>query len=163
MQISSVGIDLIKKYEGFSASSYICPAGYNTIGYGHLICPNEEFSHITKDQAEKLLINDINIKINSVKRLIRVSLTQGQIDALVSFCFNLGSGALQRSSLRQKINRLEFSEASLEFSKWIFVRGVKNSGLLRRRSEEKEIFLCNTNLHLRLNTKRTSAEEDNPR
>ena len=104
--ITPNGLDLIKRFEGFSQTVYFCPAGYPTIGYGHVVKDDEDFSEgIDEAEAEELLRQDTMIAERAVLRLINVPLTDGQFDALVSFTFNLGGGALQRSTLRRKINR----------------------------------------------------------
>ena len=134
------GLALIAKYEGFSSTPYICPAGYLTIGYGHLIKPNESFTNLNKEQALCLLKQDVTLAEISVLKNIKIPLTNNQYDALVSFTFNLGGGALQRSTLRQLINREEHELATREFLKWIWVGGKKMPGLIRRRSEEAELY-----------------------
>ena len=106
--MSKTGLDVIKTFEGFSPTVYICPAGYPTIGYGHVVKPYERqhFANcITAEHAESLLRQDVQTAERAVLRLITVPLTDGQFDALVSFTFNLGAGALQRSTLRRKVNR----------------------------------------------------------
>lgn len=106
--ITQSGLDLIKRFEGFVGNVYFCPAGYPTIGYGHVVKRSEDFSAgIDAVQAEELLRQDAVIAERAVLRLIKVPLTDGQFDALVSFTFNLGGGALQRSTLRRKVNREE--------------------------------------------------------
>ena len=77
----------------------------------------------------------------SVLRLISVSLTNGQFDALVSFTFNLGSGALQRSTLRRKVNREEHADVPTEFMKWVWAGGRKLKGLVKRRQAETLLYL----------------------
>ena len=139
--ISEKGIELIKHFEGFSPTPYICVAGFKTIGYGHLITGNESFSQITEREGEGLLFADVNNSEKSVARLIRVPLEDGQFDALVDFCFNLGSGRLQSSTLRSKLNRGEYEGASEEFLKWCYAGGRKLKGLLLRRLAERALFL----------------------
>ncbi len=140
-RISSQGLELIKRFEGFSATPYRCPAGYMTIGYGHLIRTGEHYERVTPEIAERLLHDDVEYAESAVSRLIGAPLTQGQFDALVSFTFNLGPGALQRSSLRQKILRREYSAAAAEFSRWVYAGGIKINGLVARRCEERRLFL----------------------
>ena len=77
----------------------------------------------------------------AVLRLITVPLSDGQFDALVSFTFNLGSGALQRSTLRRKVNRQEYEDAALEFGKWVWAGGRRLKGLINRRKAEAALFL----------------------
>lgn len=89
------GLDLIKRFEGFSSTVYICPAGHPTIGYGHLVRDHEMFETISPEEAEGLLRKDVESAERAVLRLVNVSLTDGQFDVLVSFTFNLGAGAFQ--------------------------------------------------------------------
>lgn len=141
-RISDKGLALIKKYEGFSAKVYICPAGYETIGFGHLVRAGKDFSAgISKQQAEDLLRQDAAFAERAVLRLISVPLSDGQFDALVSFVFNLGGGALQASTLRRKLNRGEYEAAAQQFGRWVFAGGRKLNGLVRRRAEEAALFL----------------------
>jgi GH24 family phage-related lysozyme (muramidase) len=141
--ISKTGLDVIKRFEGFSPTVYICPAGYPTIGYGHLVKPHERerFARgITAEQAETLLRQDVQTAERAVLRLITVPLTDGQFDALVSFTFNLGAGALQRSTLRRRVNCGDHAAVPAEFGKWVWAGGRKLQGLVRRRGEETSIY-----------------------
>jgi GH24 family phage-related lysozyme (muramidase) len=141
--ISKDGLDLICRFEGFSPVIYICPAGYPTIGYGHLITEanKEQFlDGVDEDEALELLRKDVAAAERAVLRLINVPLTQGQFDALVSFTFNLGAGALQRSTLRRKVNRGELDDVPAELMKWVWAGGRKLRGLVRRRKEEAFLF-----------------------
>jgi len=143
MHIPSLALALIKKYEGFSNKVYICPAGYKTIGYGHLIKSKDKVGdYLSRAEAEELLQNDIIFYAMAVMQLIKVPLTEMQFAALISFTFNLGSAALERSTLRQKINRFEYNWAAEEFLKWVFAGGVRLSGLVKRREEERAVFLA---------------------
>jgi lysozyme len=139
--ITQNGIDLIKRFEGFSRTVYFCPAGYPTIGYGHVVKPHEDFSPgIDEARAEELLRQDAQIAERAVLRLINVPLTDGQFDALVSFTYNLGGGALQRSTLRRKINREEHADVPEQFMRWIWAGGRKLKGLVRRRAAETQFY-----------------------
>lgn len=139
MKTNTYGIEIIKHFEGFSQLPYICPAGYATIGYGHLIKAGESFSEISKQEAESLLQKDLAISENAVKKLIAAPLNENQFSSLVSFTFNLGSGALQASTLRAKINRGDFNIEN-EFLKWVFAGGKKLKGLIKRRNLEAQLF-----------------------
>lgn len=142
--ITDKGLNLIKRFEGFSPKIYICPAGYPTIGWGHVVRPGEDFQNgIDESQGEEILRRDCLVSELSVSRLIRVPLTDGQFDALVSFTFNLGGGALQRSTLRSKLNRGEYDDAALEFPKWVYAVGRILPGLVKRRKAEQDLFLYN--------------------
>ncbi len=112
---------------------YIYPAGYPTIGYGHAVNPDERqqfASGITAKQAESLLRQDVQTAERAVLHLITVPLTDGQFDALVSFTFNLGAGALQRSTLRRKVNRGDHATVPAELRKWVWAGGRKLEGLV---------------------------------
>ncbi len=139
--ITEDGLRLIRRFEGFAALPYRCPAGYLTVGYGHLVKNPQAFQQpITEDEATEILVVDIEAAARAVLRLISVPLTDGQFDALVSFTYNLGSGALQRSTLRRKVNREEHEDVPAEFAKWVFAGGRKLKGLIRRRQEEALLY-----------------------
>jgi GH24 family phage-related lysozyme (muramidase) len=141
--ITQAGLDLICRFEGFSSIIYLCPAGYPTIGYGHLITEanKEQFlDGIDELEALDLLKSDVQKAERAVLRLINVPLTDGQFNALVSFTFNFGGGALQRSILRRKVNRGEHSAVPAEFMKWVWAGGRKQKGLVRRRLAEGIIY-----------------------
>lgn len=89
-----------------------------------------------ENEALELLRSDVGKAERAVLRLIAVPLTQGQFDALVSSTFNLGSGALQRSTLRRKVNREEHDDVPAEFMKWTWAGGRKLKGLVKRRAAE---------------------------
>jgi lysozyme len=137
--ITADGLALIKHFEGFSPIIYLDAAGLPTIGYGHLVRRDEQskWPHgIGEEEAEYLLAADVGESERAVLRLITVPLSDGQFDALVSFTFNLGGGALQRSALRRKVNRIEFGPVPDEFRRWVWAGGRKLSGLARRREAE---------------------------
>lgn len=113
--------------------------GNPTIGYGHLVRDLEQDRYqqgITEQEAEDLLRRDVQGAERAVLRLIDVPLTDGQYDALVSFTFNLGAGALQRSTLRRKVNREAHAEVPAQLMRWVWAGGKRLRGLeLRRRTE----------------------------
>ena len=141
IKTSEQGINLIKNFEGLKTEIYVCPSGYKTIGYGHVVVrgmDNKETIDLL--EAENFLLEDIKKAEESVLRNVNIELEQGQFDALVSFTFNLGSAALQRSTLRQKINRCEYDLVPKEFRRWVYAGGMIMSGLVRRREAEVELF-----------------------
>jgi len=141
MKTSEQGLALIRRFEGFSPKPYRCPAGYLTIGYGHMVKEHEHYDNgISEQEAALLLKEDAGIAERAIMRLISAPLTQPQFDALVSFTFNLGAGALQRSTLRRKLNRFEYDEIPQELSKWIWAGGQRLAGLIYRRKAEAEMF-----------------------
>ena len=137
------GLALIKRFEGLAPDVYICPGGWPTIGYGHVVRDDERdrfADGIDEAAAEELLRCDVETAERAVLRLIRVPLEDGQFDALSSFAFNLGSGALQRSTLRRKVNREEHGAVSPEFRRWVWAGGRKLKGLIRRREAEARLY-----------------------
>ena len=141
---SSYLIDIIRYFEGFSAVPYMCAGGYNTIGYGHVIKASEKFdAPINKEQATSLLEKDVQCSEKAVCEFIHTRLEIYQSDALISFTYNLGAGALQRSTLRRKINRGEYRLAAGEFSRWVYAGGKKLNGLVKRRYVESQLFQGN--------------------
>ena len=142
MDCGEQGLRLIKHFEGFRGKPYLCPAKVWTIGYGHTGGVTAATAPIDEPTALMLLQSDVVKFSKTVERLIRVPLTQNQFDALVSFTFNLGGGALQRSTLRQKLNRKDYAGASAEFVKWVRAGGVVSRGLLTRRIAERNLFLA---------------------
>lgn len=141
MMISDEGLRLIRQFEGFSTVPYLCPAGYWTIGYGHLADRGHRL--ITQEEATELLRDDVKVAEAAVKKFICVPLAQHQFDALVSFTFNLGSGAFQRSTLRRVINREEHAQVPEQLMRWVFAGGKRLSGLVRRRAAEGALYAMN--------------------
>ena len=141
MKISAAGIRLIQDFEGFSKDRYADSAGLPTIGYGHLIRPHENLpERITQAYATGLLRQDLNVAEACVNRLVQVDLTQAQYDALVSFTFNLGCGALSKSTLLKRLNAGDYHGAAREFLKWVYAGGRKIEGLMNRRVAERAMF-----------------------
>lgn len=141
MKVNFVGKDLIKKYEGCKLEAYKCPAGIWTIGYGHTGQDVFEGKTITQQEADSLLSKDLTRFEKFLNRIIKVPINQNQFNALVSFTYNLGIGALQNSTLLKKLNNNDFIGAANEFDRWVYAGGKKLEGLVRRRKEEKELFL----------------------
>ncbi len=140
---SETGINLIKAFEKISLKPYLCPKGCLTIGYGHKIINAINCTSISQEEAHEILLQDLWVAENSVLRNIKIPLKQNQFDALVSFTFNVGGAALQRSTLRQKINRENFDEAKEEFGRWVYCNNRKIKGLVLRRKVEAELFIGN--------------------
>lgn len=138
------GINLIKFFEGFRAKPYICSGGYKTIGFGHKILKHEKFNHISYSEAESLLSKDLLAAEKSVLRNITSALSNDQFAALVSFTFNMGGGALQRSTIRQKINYGQYKDAGREFLRWVYSGGKILPGLVKRRKAEYDLFMLTT-------------------
>ena len=113
MKLSAQGLQLIKQQEGFRSRTYLDVAGFPTIGYGHLLIHPDSFPDgIDEAQAGEILAADVRDAEQAVGRLVKVALTQGQFDALVDFCFNLGSGRLASSTLLKVLNGGRYAEAA---------------------------------------------------
>ncbi len=145
LTVSNEGLALIKKYEGYKTTPYRCPAGLYTVGYGHVIgnglqLPDEWNRTFSLGEIDELLRTDLARFERGVLRYCTVYLTQSQFDSLVSFSFNLGLGVLQRSTLRQKLNRGDYAVASKEFLRYTRAGGKVLKGLVRRRTEEYNLF-----------------------
>ena len=148
--ISNDGIDLVKTFEGLhkvqpdgTISSYLCPAGKWTIGFGS--CKGVRSGmKITIEEAELRLREDLRTAEADVKRYVTVPLTQGQYDALVSFVFNLGAGKFRSSTLLKKLNQGLYNDVPEQIMRWNKARvGGKLTvlnGLTRRRAAEAAIF-----------------------
>lgn len=146
MKVSDKCVNMIKHHEGFVRKPYQDPIGLWTIGVGHLIgdgkkLPKAWDKELTDDEVDELLYEDLERFEIGIQRLTKVSLTQGQFDALVSFSFNVGLGNFQSSTLRSKLNRGDYEGASNEFWKWRKAGGKILKGLVKRRADEKNLFL----------------------
>lgn len=139
-KLSKAGIELIKKFEGVRLNAYKDSGGTWTIGYGHTGNVTEGQT-ITKTQANTMLKKDLERFEGYVNNLVKVELNQNQFDALVSFTYNVGPGALEKSTLLKKVNQNEFNEASEEFNIWVRSNGQVTQGLVNRRKEEQKLFL----------------------
>lgn len=147
-QISDVGLELIKKYEGFRSKPYLCPANVPTIGYGTTFYPNGtkvklSDPPIDEEHATFLLKENLKIYENAVDTFTRDDISQHQFDALVSFAYNLGVDALKKSTLLRKINTNPNDKSILnEFDKWCFAAGKKLPGLMKRREDEANLYFA---------------------
>lgn len=136
MRTSQKGIDLMKSFEGCRLASYKCPAGVWTIGYGHT-AGVKAGQVITQTQAETFLRNDLVKYEGYVAQNVKLSLNQGQFDALVSFAYNCGVGNLR--TLVKNRNHGQIANALLRYNK---AAGKVLSGLTRRRKAEQKLFLA---------------------
>jgi lysozyme len=152
MHISAKGLALVKAFESCLKPvpglpghfrAYKCPADKLTIGWGHTNDHGRQFnagSVWTQDECDAELATDMQHFERVVDRLVKVELKQHQFDALVSFAYNCGEGALSGSTLLKKVNNGEFGAAAEEFNKWVHANGVKLNGLVRRRASESLLF-----------------------
>lgn len=151
MKTSKKGRDFIRDAEGAKHLPYKDTAGLDTIGVGHLITADEKaaglYQHaITDEEVDALLEKDLEHTENAVNALLKVHVTQNQFDALVSFAFNLGAGALKQSTLLKDVNAGHPELAVKEFVKWTKNRDPHTGelkvvpGLVARRKREADLF-----------------------
>lgn len=147
MQISPEGIRLIKSFEGYhtrlpngDCAAYLCPANVPTIGYG--CTENVKIGMVwTEAQAEAELRRELAKHEAAVTRLATVDLNQNEFDALVSFSYNCGAGALGKSTLLKRLNKGDRLGAAQQFGKWTRGGGRVLRGLVSRREREAALFL----------------------
>ena len=140
LNTSPDGLALIADLEGCRLTPYQCSAGVWTSGIGHTagVVPKRD---ITEREAAANLVADV---LNTERRLavcVPVTMPQPVYDALVSFAFNVGTGAACRSTLVGFINRQQWVQACEQLSRWVYVSGVKNKGLENRRARERAYCL----------------------
>lgn len=151
MTIPEAAIDLAKRFEGFHrrpkhdphrAYPYLCPAGFWTIGFGHLCEPNHP--PICEEEAEDYLAQDLQTALQATLRYCPVLATEseGRLAAIVDFTFNLGAGRLQTSTLRRRINQRDWSAAGTELGRWVRGGGRVLPGLVVRRQAESLMLLA---------------------
>jgi GH24 family phage-related lysozyme (muramidase) len=154
MQISPQGLELIRRWEGLRLRAYLDASGIVSIGYGNTLrsdgSPVQLGDSITAAEAEQLLTDHINNLSEQLNGLLKVTVQQPQFDALVSLAYNIGIGALQRSTLLAKLNSGDITAAADQFRRWTKASDGKGGllelpGLVRRRQEERELFLSATN------------------
>ena len=146
MRASINGINLIKQFEGCRYSPYRDSVGLWTVGYGHLIgdgksLPSGDNRVFTQKEIDDFLVNDLMHVESGISVLIRVPITQNQFDALCSFCYNLGVGTLQKSTLLKDINLSLWDAAANDILKFHFAGGVSLPGLVKRRQAEHDLFI----------------------
>lgn len=151
IEVPKAAIELAKRFEGFerkvkrgveiAAIPYICPAGYWTIGYGHLC--DSKHPPITEAEAEVYLAHDLQTALAATLRYCPVLATEpeGRLAAIVDFTFNLGTGRLQTSTLRRRINQRDWVGARHELRRWVYGGGKVLPGLVTRRDAERALIL----------------------
>jgi len=142
MQISEDLVRAAMEFEGFRATPYKDIAGCWTIGYGKKMNnPPAEGMTVTQADAEDDLRVELQHCADMVLKICRQPLSQGQLDALTDFAFNLGIGNLQNSTLLRRLNSGDFDGAADEFLRWDHAGGKEVPGLKARRSKEQSWFL----------------------
>ena len=152
IEIPKTAIELAKRFEGFerkvrrgteiTAIPYICPAGFWTIGYGHLC--DSKHPPITEAEAEAYLARDLQSALAASLRYCPVLATEsdGRLAAIVDFTFNLGAGRLQTSTLRRRINQRDWLASIFELRRWVYGGGKMLPGLAARREAEIALLIA---------------------
>lgn len=140
MKFSDNGLEVIKRFEGFSPVPYQDAQGWS-IGYGHFIKPDEILTAVSESQAADLLKQDAAIASAAVSNSVSVDLTQNQFDALVSLTYNIGVTAFRNSTLLKKLNAGDYSGAAAQFARWNKSQGEVLAALTSRRANEQALFL----------------------
>lgn len=148
MQTSDKGLALIKQAEGFRGNAYPDPATGGkpyTIGNGTTVYPSgmpvKLGDKVTEQQADSYLRNDVKKFEAAVSKAVKVKMTQGQFDALVSFTYNVGPANMASSTLIKKLNAGDVKGAADEFVRWNKAAGKVMAGLTTRRAAERALFL----------------------
>jgi lysozyme len=143
MRTSDSGLEFIRHHEGLETRAYPDPGSADghpwTIGVGHTRGVKKGDT-CTVEQAMVWLREDVRDAEAAVLRLVKVPLSQDQFDALVSFVFNVGAGALEKSTLLRMLNSGDYFGAAVQFERWNKNDGRVMAGLTRRRKEERDLF-----------------------
>jgi lysozyme len=148
-RIGAAGLSLVKQFEGFEPKWYPDPAhGWKlpTIGYGHTDSAGEpkyatsKNIVLTEEQATEILRKDMQKYADAVSKAVKAPLTDNQFDALVSWCYNVGPGAVAKSTLVRKLNAGDYASVPSELAKWNKAGGKTLKGLTRRRAAEAALF-----------------------
>jgi lysozyme len=146
MKTSEAGVTLIKAWESRTLTAYLCPAGDPTIGYGHTDGVKMG-DRITAYQADQFLRDDLAIAESAIERNVTAPITGTQHAALVSWAFNVGSGAVAKSTLVRLLNQDRYDEVPGQLLRWIKVtdpvtkRKSDSNGLRNRRKAEIALWL----------------------
>jgi lysozyme len=138
-RINAEGLALIKQWEGCKLEAYRDVGGVWTVGFGHTRTAKAGMV-ITEAEAERLLQEDLAIFEAEVARAVDVDLTDNQFAALVSWSYNVGVGAMRRSSLIRKLNAGEYDAVPAELARWNKVKGKVVKGLSNRRAAEAGLW-----------------------
>jgi len=140
-RINQAGIDLIKRFEGFSSHAYKDPVGIPTIGYGFTKGVQMGDS-ITEEQAEARLKVELISREKVINEMVHADINDNQFSALVCLVYNIGAGAFIGSTLLKYLNSGAGKMACAnEFLRWDKAKGKTLRGLSRRREAERELFL----------------------
>ncbi len=138
--VSPEGLEFIKQWEGCKLSSYLDGGGVWTVGYGHTegVYPGMA---ISEEDATALLMEDVFPAESAVNQYVSVEINQQQVDALISFIFNVGVSAFKKSTLLKLLNQGDYLGAAEQLLRWCYDNGTRIQGLANRREAERELFL----------------------
>ena len=139
MKVSQDCVELVKHFEGFEDTAYLCPANVWTIGYGRTRNVKEG-DRITEPQAERDLLEELEEFKHQVLNSVKVELKQNELEALTSWTYNLGVGNLKSSTLLKKLNAGSKDEVPAEMLRWNKASGKVLAGLTKRREAEAELW-----------------------
>ena len=140
LALSGAGLIAIANFEGFEEKAYIpVPGDDPTIGFGHKDERMPLDTFISVPDALKLLGQDTKHAEETIKKYVKVPLTQSEYDAYVSFSYNVGAGNFASSTLLNKLNASDYEGACNELRRWVFSSNVKYQGLVNRRDMENLI------------------------
>jgi lysozyme len=138
-EVSQVGIDLVKHFEGCRLSAYQDQKGIWTIGYGHTRGVSQGMT-CTQADSDHWLAEDMAMAAAVITERVKAPLTQSQFDALTSLTFNIGAFRFTTSTLLKKLNAGDVAGAAAEFGKWIQAGTRVSAGLITRRAAERALF-----------------------
>lgn len=145
-RLNAAALSLVKSFEGFEPKWYRDPVGIWTIGYGHTDAagsPKYATSKglvLTEGGATEILARDLDQYAAAVERTVKVPLNDNQFGALVSWCYNVGPGAVGKSTLVRKLNAGDYASVPAELAKWNKAGGKTLKGLVRRRAAEADLW-----------------------
>mgnify|MGYP001360102927 CR=1 FL=1 len=145
--ICQEAVDLVKRFEGFSSTVYLCPAFKFTRGYGFIRLSDgsrvkKDTPPISKEEAEEQLAEELSVFARGVDRLVKVPINEQQRGSLTSFAFNLGLGSLKSSTLLRRVNDPDdWDDVPNQFLRWVYAGGKRLRGLELRRAAEADLWL----------------------
>jgi lysozyme len=145
MITNAAGLSLIRQAEGLRLRAYLCPANVWTIGIGTTVYPDgrkvRSGDKCTEQQADRYLAHDLQEFERAVAAMVTVPVTSNQFSALVSLAYNIGIGALKKSTLLRLLNAGDYAGAANQFPRWNRGGGRILPGLVKRRAAERALFL----------------------
>ena len=139
MKLGERGTEILKYFEGCKLTAYQDSVGVWTIGYGHTKGVYNGMT-ITQEEAEQMLLTELEEYEGYIENMVTVPLTQNQFDALVVWIYNLGPTNFKNSTLLKELNAGNYNAAGQEITRWNKAGGKVLAGLVKRREAEAELF-----------------------